>query len=290
MKNWDILQTAYQVAKLGTVTAAAEKLDMQRATVIRHIDNLELELGTKLFQRHGRGYTPTDIGKDLLQTAKLADAEFKQLKARTKGHNELQGEFIVTSLEFMADFLLPTLAAFQQQHPKLLVRYLVFEALAKLEYGQAHIAIRTGKKPTHPDYVVQAFTTLKIGLYAHQNYVAQYGIPKDIDDFHQHQFITVNQDSGFSKTAVSQWLKKHIPASNIVLQSNSDTIRAQAIQAGMGIGAMLQHTAQQDANLIEMHPAKPDWQINNWITTHGDLHRSEKVQKFLQLLRTERQK
>lgn len=44
MKNWDELRTAYEVAKHGTVTAAAESLGMQRATVIRHIDNLEREL------------------------------------------------------------------------------------------------------------------------------------------------------------------------------------------------------------------------------------------------------
>ena len=60
LDNWDEVRTAYQVARLGTVSGAAEVLGVHHATVIRHIDSLEKRLGTKLFQRHPRGYTPTE--------------------------------------------------------------------------------------------------------------------------------------------------------------------------------------------------------------------------------------
>ena len=66
MENWDEIRTAYQVARLGTVSGAAEVLGVHHATVIRHIDALEKRLGAKLFQRHARGYTPTEAGRDLL--------------------------------------------------------------------------------------------------------------------------------------------------------------------------------------------------------------------------------
>jgi DNA-binding transcriptional LysR family regulator len=49
MDMWNEIKTAYQVAKLGTVTAAAESLGVHRATVIRHIDSLEAELGKSCF-------------------------------------------------------------------------------------------------------------------------------------------------------------------------------------------------------------------------------------------------
>ena len=38
MDKWAELRTAYQVAKLGTVSAAATALGFHRATVNRHID------------------------------------------------------------------------------------------------------------------------------------------------------------------------------------------------------------------------------------------------------------
>ena len=62
MENWDEIRTAFQVARLGTVSGAAEVLGVHHATVIRHIDALEQRLGVKLFQRHARGYTATEAG------------------------------------------------------------------------------------------------------------------------------------------------------------------------------------------------------------------------------------
>lgn len=284
MKNWDELRTAYEVAKSGTVTAAADALHIHRATVIRHIDSLEEELGTKLFHRHGRGYTPTEMGKDLLQVAGLADAEFSQLKARAKGRDELMGEFIVTSLEFISPLLMPTLSHFQAQHPALKIRYTTDESLFKLEYGQAHIAIRSGEKPDHPDYVVKPFIALKLGLFAHRDYVEKYGKPQSPEDFSQHKMVMVSDDAGFAKASINQWLKPFINHDNITLQSNSYAVRDSAIRAGMGIGVMLNHVAEQSTDLVEVYSSSDDWCITNWLITHGDLHRSEKVQRFLRLL------
>ena len=65
--TWDEIRTAFQVARLGTVSGAADVLGVHHATVIRHIDALEKRLGTRLFQRHARGYTPTEAGNDLLE-------------------------------------------------------------------------------------------------------------------------------------------------------------------------------------------------------------------------------
>jgi hypothetical protein len=45
MDKWTEIKTAYQVARLGTVSAAADVLGVHRATVIHHIDTLEAELG-----------------------------------------------------------------------------------------------------------------------------------------------------------------------------------------------------------------------------------------------------
>ena len=60
MNNWDEVKTALHVARIGTVSGAADVLGVHHATVIRHIDALEEQLGVKLFQRHPRGYTATE--------------------------------------------------------------------------------------------------------------------------------------------------------------------------------------------------------------------------------------
>ncbi len=67
ISTWDEIRTAFHVARVGTVSGAADALGVHHATVIRHIDALEGQLGVKLFQRHARGYTSTEAGNDLLK-------------------------------------------------------------------------------------------------------------------------------------------------------------------------------------------------------------------------------
>ena len=49
MNRWYFIRTAYRLAKLGTISATAEELEVHRDTVLRHIDALEEELDVKLF-------------------------------------------------------------------------------------------------------------------------------------------------------------------------------------------------------------------------------------------------
>ena len=97
MDNWDEVKTAFQVARMGTVSGAADVLGVHHATVIRHIDAIEARLGVKLFQRHARGYTPTEAGEDLLRVAQATQDQFNQLSGRIEGQgNDVTGELVVT--------------------------------------------------------------------------------------------------------------------------------------------------------------------------------------------------
>ena len=176
MDNWDEIRTAYQVARLGTVSGAAEVLGVHHATVIRHIDALEKRLGVKLFQRHTRGYTATEAGQDLLRVAQATDDQFSQLSARIKGRgNEVSGELVVTTIGGLSQLLVPILAGFQAEYPDVQLRYLTSMRLFRLEYGEAHVAIRAGSPPQQPDNVVQPFLTLKSAIYGSREYIDRYG-------------------------------------------------------------------------------------------------------------------
>ena len=88
----------------------------------------------------------------------------------------------MTSLPGLAELVAPTLLRLQADYPDLRVRYVSDARLFRLEYGEAHVAIRAGGKPQEPDNVVQTFCTQRIGLYAAERYVAARGLPVDGDD------------------------------------------------------------------------------------------------------------
>jgi DNA-binding transcriptional LysR family regulator len=56
---------------------------------------------------------------------------------------------------------------------------------------------------------------------------------------------------------------------------------AAAIRAGAGIGFLSVYEAQNDPDLVEIMPPRPEWEAPLWLVTHVDLHRTPKVQAFL---------
>lgn len=283
MDHWNEIRTAYHVVRLGTVSAAADALGVHRATVIRHIDTLEATLGEKLFQRHARGYTPTEVGHDLLRVAQATDEQFGQLVGRTKGRaTDLSGELVVTSLEVLAENLLPALNAFQIKYPNVAIRYLTSDRVFKMEYGEAHIAIRAGPKPQDPDNIVQAFTQSEMGLYASANYAKRNGIPKTPTEYPNHNFVS--SDNPNSGAPFFAWMRENIPKDRVFLCTNSQRILDQAIISGTGIGFMREEDAQQ-YKLVEVLAPRDEWRNTSWLVTHVDLHRTAKVQAFLAILK-----
>jgi len=288
MKNWTEIRTAYQVARLGTLSAAADNMGIHRATVIRHIDALEATMGAKLFQRHSRGYTATEVGEDLLRVAQATEDQFSDLFSRTKGRSaELTGDLIVTSHERMAGLILPAVHRFRLQNPLISVHYLASPKVLKLEYGEAHVAVRSGPKPEQPDNVAQPFFDVKLALYAHESYVALRGLPASKAEYADHAFACWQAKSGSTRFPFSKWFAKNVPARSVALQTEHQYIAEQAVLLGIGIGLFPIHEASKHAELVQVLPPQEGWLVPLWVVTHVDLHRTAKVQGFLKVLKEE---
>ncbi|WP_226782936.1 LysR family transcriptional regulator [Oceaniglobus trochenteri] len=284
MNTWDEIRTAYHVARLGTVSGAAEALGVHHATVIRHIDALEGQLGVKLFQRHARGYTATEAGADLLQVAQATDDQFTQLAGRIRGQGaSVTGELVVTSIASLSRLLTPVLAAFQADHPGLVVRFLTDERLFRLEYGEAHVAIRAGAVPDEADNVVQPFLSDTFGIYGSAAYLERHGTPATDADLANHRFVAA--DNTETNAPFYKWLFRTVPASCITYRATDGRVLRDAMLAGAGLGFMSTYEARLTPEAIPVMPPRPEWTAELWLVTHVDLHRTMKVQSFLRYLK-----
>ena len=288
MDDWDEIRTAYQVARLGTVSGAADVLGVHHATVIRHIDALERRLGAKLFQRHARGYTATEAGQELLKVAQTTEEQFSQLVSRIKGHGEtVSGELVVTSITGISALLTPVFAAFQDAHPAVIIRFVSDMRVFRLDYGEAHVAIRAGGTPQEPDNVVLPLVRVQTGLYASTGYVQRHGRPDSPADFANHRFV--GTDFADIRAPFYRWMRDHIPAEAITYRNSDPTANLDAIRGGLGIGFLPSRAAREDAGLVQIMAPLPEWNSPLWIVTHIDLHRSLKVQSFLTILKSHAQ-
>lgn len=286
MDNWDEIRTAFQVARIGTVSGAADMLGVHHATVIRHIDALEQRLGVKLFQRHARGYTATEAGQDLMQVATATDDQFTQLAGRIRGQGEgVSGDLVVTSLVMLSPLLTPVMAKFRRENPDLTVRFLTGDRLFRLEYGEAHVAIRAGEAPSQPDNVVQPFFSQSMHLVAAPSYIEDSGLPTGVDDLVNHWFI--GHDNIDSRAPFIRWLSDMVPQNRIVFRTTDNRAMVDAVVSGAGIGFVSTWEMRQHPELVEVIPAQPEWSGALWLVTHVDLHRTTKVQAFLKFLKKE---
>ena len=280
MENWDEIRTAFQVARLGTVSGAAEVLGVHHATVIRHIDALEKRLGSKLFQRHARGYTATEAGRDLLSVAQTTEEQFAHLSSRIKGQGEtVAGELVVTSIAGVADLLTPVMVSFQRKYPGIQVRFLTDMRVFRLDYGEAHVAIRAGVGPEEPDNVVQPLVRIRTGLYAAKSYVAAHGLPVSDAAFDGHLFVCTDNET--TRAPFYRWLRATVQPDQISYTASEPAALEAAVLMGAGIGFLSAFRAAGQPDLVEVLPPRPEWEAPLRIVTHVDLHRTRKVQAFL---------
>jgi LysR family transcriptional regulator, regulator of the ytmI operon len=114
------LQTFQSIARAGSFIKAAEQLQYAQSTITLHIQQLEAELGVKLFARQGKRTELTIAGRTLLEHADLLlhrAANLQQtmtdLVAGEAGHLR------IGSIEPIASTYLPTLLVrFCQEHPQ----------------------------------------------------------------------------------------------------------------------------------------------------------------------------
>lgn len=119
------LRTLIHVAELGSLSKAAHRMRIAQPALSRHIRLLEEELGTRLFDRHGRGMVITDAGRDVLARAIRIVAELNEIRSGiTATDAMLTGRIAVGLPPTISDMLsVPLVQAMRKAHPKLELRF-----------------------------------------------------------------------------------------------------------------------------------------------------------------------
>ena len=107
--DWDKLKIFHAVAEAGNFTKATYILKLTQSAISRQIQTLEIELKTKLFERHARGLSLTENGEYLFKTAhevisKLKDVESTILDQKNKPSGKLT---VTTVVSFGTTWLTP---------------------------------------------------------------------------------------------------------------------------------------------------------------------------------------
>ena len=133
-----------EVADRGSLTQAAERLDMSAAMVSRYLAAAEAWLGARLLHRTTRRVSLTDAGQAALPTCRqwLELAEEMRHRAGNRSR-EPEGKLRVTTAASFAEAQLTTaIVDFQRLHPKVQVELLVVDRAVDLVEERIDLAVR----------------------------------------------------------------------------------------------------------------------------------------------------
>ena len=131
----ELYKAFYHVARAGNLTHAAQDLHISQPALTKRIQQMEEQLGCRLFVRQSKGMALTPEGKELLPYAVTACETITagELKVRSLLSLEYGEVKIGASDLIMQQFLVPSLASFHAKHPHLKILTHAAQALYLLE-------------------------------------------------------------------------------------------------------------------------------------------------------------
>lgn len=118
------LEVFSQVVELGSVSRAAEAVNLSQSSVSERISALEKAVGVQLFDRIGRRIEPTEVGMLLYQQALKHLAlkeETRQALAEQLGAS--RGEIMLGGSTIPGEYILPgVIKRFHDEHPLIVLR------------------------------------------------------------------------------------------------------------------------------------------------------------------------
>ena len=144
MIDWDDVRYFLAAARGGSVRAAAKRLGVNHATVLRRIAQLEEHLGAQMFEKLPSGYRLTEAGAEVLELANQMEASSLQLETRVFGRDQSVRGLLRVTLPppLAAHLLMQDFAEFARLHPDIEMEILSSGELANLTTREADVAIR----------------------------------------------------------------------------------------------------------------------------------------------------
>ncbi|WP_017930940.1 LysR family transcriptional regulator [Robiginitomaculum antarcticum] len=257
--DWDKLKTFHAAAEAGSLTGAAERLEISQSAVSRQISALEHSLATPVFHRHARGLTLTEQGRilyaaadEMAHRAALAVATVKDSRDKPQGTLRVS-----TPISLGANWLTSVLPEFLKAYPLINVELYLEDEEHDLAAFDVDCALRPWPS-TQGDVIERRLGTISQSLYASQTYLAQRGAPRTVEDLDNHDLVAFGKLMP-SRLNSANWIlslgrEEGETARQPILAVNNLHGIMRAAEAGMGIVGIPDYMTAMSRRLVRVLP------------------------------------
>jgi len=274
------------VVRLGGFTSASKELHITQPAVYMQVQQLQQNIGAKIFNINGKTITPTFIGKKIYETAVRAINVVENSKLEIEQNlNPDSGHLQIAVATTANSFVSRLLSRFKKEYPKMTFYIDVTNRhalLDNLKNNNADLVIM-GEPPKNIPLISSAFMKNPLIAIAHPDNELLTKKKISIKDLNKETLLTREIGSG-TRITIERFTGLDFSSD---IQINSNEAIVEAVQAGLGIGFVSKHSVnlQLKNNIIKQLNVAPFPIIRQWhIVHHAEAELSPIARRFKQFV------
>lgn len=224
-----------RISELGKIGRAGEEFGLSTTNASQRVQQLELEVGARLFHRSTRIVTLTHDGEVFLQHAKRIIDDVEETRNVFKGDaDKIQGKLRLTvSSSYGRIYIIPFIPELVERYPDLEIEIDFSDKMVDVIEEGFDVAFRIGDLPSS-SLLARSLSNNPTVLVASHEYLEKHGYPKTPEDLKQHICLPFakNKDWAFKD---SQGKLHKVSVHGPVALNWGDAI-SDLVEANVGIG------------------------------------------------------
>ncbi|MGV6840271.1 MAG: LysR family transcriptional regulator [Planktomarina sp.] len=238
------LEMLESVAKHGSLTLAAEVLNVTQPAISIQIRKLETEVGLSLVERSGRICHLTEAGEEVVRHAQRISRVVNDLKENLEQYRGVSRGVLRLAVVSTANYFIPEyIAHFRKTHPGVEINLRVANRdsiLEMLEANETDLAI-TGMPPDDSELTARPFKENPVVVIAPPDHALAQKEYLSLAELSKFPFIFREQGSG-TRAVMERAFQKHgLDCQESCVLSSNEAVK-QAVQAGLGLAVISQQT------------------------------------------------
>ena len=285
------LVTFISIVDEGTISQAAEHLDVTVSAVSRALSRLEKKLNTALFRRTTRRLELTQEGEKYLVRVRSILEELEAAENMLIMNKEVpSGKLrIDAATPFMLHVIAPLIDKYSSAYPQIDIELISNENLVDLLEQRTDVAVRIGElKDSTLSATPLGLSQLRI--LASPTYLKKHGTPQNLEELAQHQLLGFSSLEKLNDWPIYDAFNNLFHVDTNIKTDSGETLRQLAL-CGTGIVCLSDFMTQRDiqegrlVQILVSSTINMQQPIN--LVYYKNRKLSERVSSFIEFLKAE---
>lgn len=225
-----------RIVEAGSITKAAEQLNIAKSAVSRRLKELETRLGSQLISRTTRQSNLTQAGEQYYQQVTHILSEVDALNEQASGApTRIEGTLKMTApLSFGLMHLNDVIDEYANQHPNLNFELDFSDRHVDLIEEGYELAIRI-RELQDSSYQAKRLAIIRYALCASPEYLKKTGTPETLEDLTEHEFLQYGLGKTSTLTLTDAQGKKHSHTIDAKIKATNGEFLVDLAVKGQGI-------------------------------------------------------